>query len=154
VKGSGSADPRPDRAVLIRVAVALAGAAVIVLGVTHLHDDERCHAASGRAFAVFVGARRDSLPRDVREIERRCAGAGQLAASVSALKRAGLEDDALLAARESIRRAPDDYATWLALSIALESRDPAGAARALARAHALNPRYVPASARPAPGGGP
>ncbi|HEX2016576.1 MAG TPA: tetratricopeptide repeat protein [Solirubrobacteraceae bacterium] len=137
-----------------RTVVVVAAAAVIWLGFASLDHDQRCATASYRAYAVFLGASARDLEATVRQLEANCSGADELSASVSALLRAGRDDQALRVAHEATRREPSNYVAWLALAAALQPRDASAAARARDRAHALNPRYAPARPGAPRGGGP
>ncbi len=115
--------PLAVRALLIVLAVVCAAVAAGGLRREHACAGARA-AADWRAVAAHCGD-----PRDRAETAALLASKGRRA-------------DALALARRMVRDAPQDYLGWLALGRL--ARD----GRALARAHALNPRGVPLPDRP------
>jgi len=127
---------------VIRVLVLLVAAGAIVLGVSRLEATDACTSASQHAFAIALGAPAGDVLATVHEVAAECRGATALATAVSALRRAGRSAVAITVAREAVAREPDNFATWVSLWLAETSIDPAAAAQAKARAHALDPRYA------------
>ena len=114
---------------ILRIAIVVVAAAVIVLLGSRLRDHDRCDSARA-AVAAHVGALASS-----------CRDPDVVAGASAQLLTAGKRDDGLRLARESVRREPASFIGWVALGLALRDRDPAGSRRALARAKALNPRW-------------
>jgi hypothetical protein len=79
----------------------------------------------------------------VDAVGARCEDPETIAITAAGVKTAGHPEQAARLARIAVRRGPDEFAAWAALNGALALSDPAGAARAGARAHALNPRWTP-----------
>ena len=118
-------DPR----VVVRVAIVVVAAAVIVLLGSRLREHGRCDSAR-TAVATHVGVLASS-----------CRDPDVVAGASAQLLAAGKRDAGLRLARESVRREPASFIGWVGLGLALRDRDPAGSRRALARAKALNPRW-------------
>jgi hypothetical protein len=115
--------------VLVRlVVVALAVAAVVVLGI-RLREHDRCQSAQ-KGTAV-----------DVAELSANCRDPDLLASASFLLVTAGKRAEGERLAQESVRREPDSFAGWVAVAFVTRDRDPARARRAVARAKALNPRW-------------
>jgi hypothetical protein len=112
---------------LVRALLIVLAAVCAVVAVTGLRSDHRCT----QALAAHDGPRvadHCGDPRDRAETAALLAARGRLA-------------PARQLARRMVRDSPQDYLGWLALGRL------AGDRRALARAHALNPRGVPPPAR-------
>jgi hypothetical protein len=142
-----------DPGVLVRALLASCCAAIAVLLAVQLRAQDRCDAA---AHAVFLAPARATASTIARV--RGCHDAQALASAAVALERAGRHDAALALARTAVAREPRGFADWVGLAFVERASDPAAAARAVARAKALNPRWpgpAPAAA-PAPpaAGGP
>jgi predicted Zn-dependent protease len=115
--------------VLVRlVVVALAVAAVVVLGI-RLREHDRCQSAQKGA-AV-----------DVAKLSANCRDPDLLASASFLLVTAGKRAEGARLAQESVRREPDSFAGWVALALAQPDRNSPQARRAVARAKALNPRW-------------
>lgn len=115
------------RALLILLAVVC-----VTVAVAGLRDDRRCLRART---AVLDGAVSAAAGRAVGDL---CEDPRDRAFAAALLARRGRRGPALALARRMIRDSPQDYLGWLALGRL------SGEKRALARAHALNPRGVPA----------
>jgi hypothetical protein len=124
------------------VLVAACIAAVVFLA-GRLHEQRRCDAAGRALFALAVRGQAPAggVPATLARLRGGCRGGDALAAASGALALAHRPAAALASARAAVRRSPQDFAGWVALSQALAPRDAAAAARAAARAKALNPRW-------------
>lgn len=136
------AEAYDPRVIARSILLACAAAAIVALA-TQLRSQDRCDAASTAlfAFAVHGTAPAGGPAAALGRVRSSCRGGDALAAASGALGVAKRPALALAAARESVRREPQGFAGWVALSDALRRSDPAGAARAVARAKALNPRW-------------
>jgi predicted Zn-dependent protease len=115
--------------VVVRVVVvALAVAAVVVLGI-RLREHDRCQSAQ-KGTAV-----------DVAKLSANCRDPDLLASASFLLVTAGKRAEGERLAQESVRREPDGFAGWVALALAQPDRNSPRARRAVARAKALNPRW-------------
>ena len=127
------------RALVLVLAVLVAGFAAI-----GLHDDDRCQDAAVALFEAVAHDRPASGPI-VDDYVDGCRGSHRLAVAANNLAGAGQVRPAVALADEAIRREPDNYEGWAALSAALRRRGLEGAAaRALRQARRLNPRFGPA----------
>jgi hypothetical protein len=129
--------------VLVRGALIVACIAAVVFLAGRLHQQRRCDGAQRALFALAVRGQTPpgGVPATLTRLRGSCRGGDALAAASGALALARRPALALGVAREAVRREPRDFAAWVALSQALAGRDPAAAARAAARAKALNPRW-------------
>ena len=135
----------------LRVALlALAGLclAVAVHGLAR-HGD--C-AAAMRAAAALQPGQGPAARAVAHDVGAACDEPRTMVVAAAFVDHAGARDAATALARRLVRQTPNAYVGWLTLGRLLQSSDPARARAALGRAHALNPRGVPApgSARPAP----
>jgi hypothetical protein len=113
---------------LARALLIVLAAVCAVVAVAGLRSDHRCTQARAAHDGPRVAAACGD-PRDRAETAALLAARGRLA-------------PAQQLARSMVRDSPQDYLGWLALGRLSGDR------RALARAHALNPRGVPPPARP------
>lgn len=122
---------------ILRVAIAAAALAIAVGAVVRHGHAADCGGALHGAYRVAAGHGGDAAAI-ARELRERCRGGDELASAAAALAR---RHPALAAglARTATAREPDNARAWLGLAFALRGRDRAGAARAQARATALNP---------------
>src|SRR4051794_40977689 len=111
------------------VALAVAGAAV---GGQALRADHRCQRAQDQALRASAAA-------FTREAAQRCGDPRDEAWVIGVATLRGDRAAAIELARSMTRARPDDYLGWLGVYRLTGDRG------ALARAHALNPRGVPAS---------
>jgi Flp pilus assembly protein TadD len=126
----------PARALVLALAVLLAG-----FGAISLHDEHRCQDASVDVFEA-VAHERAVTDAIVDAYIGGCRGSHALALTANNLAAAGAVRQAVRLSDEAIRREPDNYEGWAALSAALRRRGLDGAAdRALGRAKRLNPRF-------------
>jgi hypothetical protein len=101
--------------------------------------------------ALFSAAVRDAAPADlVGDVVDTCRDPEEIAVAAAGVNSSGHPDVAAAMARKAIAAGPRDFVAWAALSQALARDDPAGAAYAARRAKALNPRWRPPRATPAP----
>jgi hypothetical protein len=129
--------------VLGRVVLLALAALCAVAGVLALRGDDRCAATVARARALTPATARAEGRQLAAEAVGRCAAAPQAVVVASYLGNAGRRGDAERIAVALTRREPRDYLGWLTL--ARLEQDPARARVALRRAHALDPRGVPAA---------
>ena len=122
--------PLAARALLILLAVVCA-----VVAVTGLRSDHRCTQART---AVLHG---DSSAAAATAVADRCGDPRDRAFAAALMAQRGRAAPARQLARRMVRDSPQDYLGWLALGRLTNDQ------RALARAHALNPRGVPPPAR-------
>lgn len=128
---------------IVRSALLACCVAAVVALAMQLHSQDRCDAAAKAlfAFAVHGTAPSGGPAAALGRVRSSCRGGDALAAASGALGLAKRPALALAAARAAVTREPQGFAGWVALSDALQRSDPAGAARAAARAKALNPRW-------------
>lgn len=127
-----------SRAIVLLVAVLLAG-----FGLVAKHDANRCIDANKLLFRVGSGQQKTVTDTEVDELEAACGGSHLLALAADAMAAHRQPRAAILLANEAIRREPENFEGWVALSRALRDRKlPGAAARALRRALALNPRFA------------
>jgi hypothetical protein len=120
-----------------RALVLVACAAAIVLLAARLRDHDRCADAQS---AVFL-APRSAGPGTLRTLRSSCRETGALASAAVSLATAGRHAEGLALARTAVRREPDGFENWVALSLVQRRAAPAQSARAEARARRLNPRW-------------
>jgi hypothetical protein len=141
-------DPR----VLVRAIVLACCAAAVVFLAGRLHAQDRCDAASRALFLAPARADAATIAR-----VRSCRSAQDLANAAVALNGVGRHAAALALARTAVAREPQGFPVWVGLALVESASDPAAAARAQARAKALNPRWpglAPSAPARAAGGGP
>jgi tetratricopeptide (TPR) repeat protein len=135
-----SRDQRPSRyreAVAARVLVLAVVVVLGGLGAIDLHDWNRC-----RGDERFIGRAEHNTDGDVDRLLADCSSSHDLALVANVLQAAGRTHQAIRIADEAIRREPQNFEGWLALSRTLHRRGLAAAARR-AQDHvlALNPRF-------------
>jgi predicted Zn-dependent protease len=124
------------RLIALSIALVLAG-----FGSITLHDESSCHDQGLRMLKVILGAV-PSQDRYVDEFLDACRGSHLLALTANGLARQGHVAEAVRISDEAIRREPDNYEGWVALSAALRKRHLTAAAdRAMAEVRRLNPRF-------------
>jgi hypothetical protein len=125
-----------------RVALAAVTLALAALVLSWRADDRACEEAGK---AVFLSSRDGGAPlRDaIADVREHCRGGDTLVAVSAVLAQAGRADGATAAAREAVRRSPEDFRAWIALSVALADSSPREAAVARQRALELNPLAAP-----------
>jgi len=131
------------RAVPVRVALLLAAIALAGFGLIRLSDHRACERAGVDAYA-FGLRQAGGLDADnvLDALLDRCRGALKLSQSSEAFGRGGRIDASERLAREAVRREPERWLSWLALSRAQERRgELVDAQRSATRVRALNPRY-------------
>jgi len=138
--------------VLVRAALVVAAAAVIVFGATRLHKVDICHDAKNAALAVGLG---HPPPGGAAQLSTKivdnCRDSSDVAAAGAAISRGGDLAVAEHLTRTAVSRDPSAYVAWTALAIVLTRRNKPAASRAAARrAVALNPRYAAARQLAAP----
>ena len=112
----------------VRALLIVLAAVCVVVATAGLRRDHACSGARSGA--------------DWRAVAAHCGDPRDRAETAALLASKGRRTDAVALARRMVHDAPQDYLGWLALGRL------AGDGRALARAHALNPRGVPLPARP------
>lgn len=124
------------RVVVLALAVLLAGFAAISLS-----DQDDCRTESARMIDVGLG----TVPARAQYADAfldACRGSHALAITANGLAGRGKLALAVKIADEAIRREPENYESWVALSTALRKRKlDAAADRALREARRLNPRF-------------
>ena len=122
-------------ALAARALLILLAALCAVVAVTGLRSDDRCRQART---AVLHGSHTTAAARTVAD---RCGDPRDRAFAAALMAQKGHAAPARQLARRMVRDSPQDYLGWLALGRLTNDQ------RALARAHALNPRGVPPPAR-------
>ena len=121
------------------MAIVVACVAGIVVFATRREDADACEQARA---ALFSAALKHAAPiAQVDEVADRCRDPETIAITAAGVVTAGHPELAARLARIAVRRGPDEFASWAALSQATRQSDPAGSKRAAARARALNPRW-------------
>jgi hypothetical protein len=106
------------------------------------HSDARA-CESARSALFDAGLHHTAVPiAQVDRVAKRCGDPETIAVTAAGVQASGRPDLAARLARVAIRTGPDEFSSWAALAQALKPTDPAGSARAAARAQALNPRYA------------
>ena len=82
-----------------------------------------------------------------RDVGKACDEPRAVVIAAAFIDHAGARGAATGLARTLVGEAPQAYVGWLTLGRLLQTQDRAASRAALARAHALNPRGVPAPAR-------
>jgi hypothetical protein len=122
-----------------RVAIVLACVVGIVVFAGRREDADACEQA--RAALFSAGLKHQAPEAKIDAVADRCKDPETIAVTAAGVTTAGHPDLAARLARIAVRRGPDEFASWAALSQALRRSDPAGSRRAAARARALNPRW-------------
>jgi cytochrome c-type biogenesis protein CcmH/NrfG len=127
--------------VLARLALVLAGCAVIAFGVQRHHAHDRCADARRDALAVGLhGLPAAQAPAIAARLEDDCRDTAVLSEGAASFLRADQTAAAIGLARTAVRREPEGRNGWIALWWARrQAGDRAGAARALDRARRLDP---------------
>ena len=120
----------------VRALLILLAAVGAVVAVTGLRSDHRCTQART---AVLHG---DYSAAAATTLADRCGDPRDRAYAAATMAQKGHPAPARQLARRMVRDSPQDYLGWLALGRLTNDQ------RALARAHALNPRGVPPPAHP------
>jgi Tfp pilus assembly protein PilF len=125
------------RLIVLVLAAALAGFALVAR-----HDARSCH-DRGQAFtSLALGLPVEFTAADADGFMDACRGSHPLALGAYVLAASGQLPQALRLSDEAIRREPENFEGWLALSRTLRARGLGDAAgRAQRRALHLNPRY-------------
>jgi hypothetical protein len=117
----------------------LACVAGIVVFAGRREDADACESA--RAALFSAGLHHAAPAGQVARVGDRCRDPETIAITAAGVATAGHPDLAERLARIAVRRGPDEFASWAALSQATRKSDPAESRRAAARARALNPRW-------------
>jgi hypothetical protein len=123
--------------VALRVLFLALALVCVAVGAHALRSDHRCTQAQASVRTVAPAA----LPAVADEIADRCGDPRQQIIGAVLIGGRGQRALAMALARRTAAQHPDDYLGWLAIYRI------GGDQRALARAHALNPRAVPPPAR-------
>jgi tetratricopeptide (TPR) repeat protein len=125
------------RLLALALAVFLAGFAAI-----ELHDSAQCRTYSDAFVKLSLGIPVKTSDSFIDGFMDECRGSHLLAIAAKVLGDHRHVGQAIRVSDEAIRREPDNYEGWFALSEALRHRNlDAAAERALRRALALNPRF-------------
>jgi predicted Zn-dependent protease len=129
---------------LARVLVLVAAIGAVAFGATRLHRTDRCNDAH---FALLFGLAHHQAPPhglsvQLHTLSTTCDDPVQLEGISILLTASGRYTRAQTLARRAIAVEPQDQAGWVALAQVLDRTDPAGAARARARVHQLDPKGV------------
>ena len=129
---------------LVRLAVVVVAAALVVVLSLRLGDHVACDDARRAVFGATTGQTpRADVPRHVRAIAERCRGSEALVAAAGALRTAGDESAATRLARAATRRESESFSAWRALASLAQGVEAKDARR---RATDRNPRWVQARA--------
>ncbi len=127
---------------MIVTRIVLLGAVIAVIAVaTHrLHDVRACRSASEHSGRLAFREISGSPKRAVDRVLAVCPDEQIVAQNAGILLFAGDVADAQRLARAAVHRAPRDSESWIAMAYVLaRAKRPQAAARALRRAHQLNP---------------
>lgn len=125
------------RLTVLALAVFLAG-----FGLVAHHDWNGCNDAGRLVFRVGTGKQQQVTDTELSALEDACRGSHVLALAANVMAAHRQPRAAVLLSDEAIRREPENFEGWVALSRALRNRHlDAAAARALRKALALNPRF-------------
>jgi len=134
---------------VLRLVLLIAGVALTVHAALALGDHRRCTRATTAINGALFHDREPAggLAEQQRRLERSCSDPAVLAGVSTVMTTAGRAAPGLALARRATHDAPDLFVAWVALTQALERRDPAGARTARAHALRLNPlgRVPPAA---------
>ena len=125
------------RLIVVALAVFLAG-----FGLVSHHDWSRCIDENKLVFRVGTGKQKHVTDTEIDNLKGACRGSHILALAANVMAEHRQPRAAIRLSDEAIRREPENFEGWVALSRALGDRKlNAAAARALRRALQLNPRF-------------
>lgn len=127
--------------VALRVALVVAGIALVLVGVRREQGHDACASARSDTFNIALKrAPATDAPAVARRVAEHCRDTAIVAESAVALLRVDQTAPATLLARTVTRREPDVRNGWVALSLARrKAGDAQGADAALQRARQLDP---------------
>ena len=132
-----------------RAALVAAALALVVLGVSRHAAHSACQDARFDALSITLGHRPPAQAGGVAQrLTAHCRDVDELVNGAVAFTRVGAVAPARRLAELAVRKEPQRRNSWLALNIVLQREgDASGAARALARARALDPAGIGAGGR-------